>query len=754
MSYEGMSREALILRLEELERQGSLSSSSESFLHELRVHQVELEAQNQALREAQRDLEASRNRYSDLYDFAPVPYLTFDRRLRIVEANLTAAAVFGVERGQLVGTPLAALARGDLTTLFLHLHRCLESRAPTISELRFTTPSGLHDVRIVSTAVLDASGWAEGVRSAFVDIHALKATQQELERARANEADLRHRLEQVAAADIAITEAVATMPDSDLDTVLHVLVDEARRVTGALYAAVGVGIDETRSFAPWVFSGVDPEIARAIGRTPRPSGLLGEVARGTRCFRLRDVREHPSFSGFPGSHPSVTSFLGIPLRYAGRSVGTLYCAEKVGGGEFSEADEHSALMLAERVCVAIEIAQLIGRERHRSELLQASAAKLANKVTVRDTVEAVSELAVPRLGDACAVDLLDAKRVLRVAAIHHRDASRQAELAPLRETLPELPDEVTRPVLVDGRASRTPAAPPGGETIGAGSTLLLPLRRDGEVMGILHLAFAPPTSGRKHTEADVVLATEFAHHAALAIENARLHEAARRALASRDALLTYVSHDLGNFLNTIVFSARVLSRVLAEDRADARKPLDAIQQAGSRMTSLIEALRDAAMMDAGQFTVAPNPDEIGPLLAEACSTFQPRADEKRVRLELRVAEGLPWIPFDRERIHQVVGNLLGNALEHTPEEGRVTVEAAPWGGAGVRVAVSDTGPGIPPEDRPHLFERYWRGDATTRKGTGLGLFIAKGIIEAHGGALGVEGEFGHGATFFFILRGT
>jgi PAS domain S-box-containing protein len=748
-----MSREALILRLEQLEGQRR-ATESEGLLHELRVHQLELETQNQALREAQRELEISRNRYSDLYDLAPVPYLTLDRTAKILEANLTAAAVFGIERERLIGMPLVVLALDDPTTVFSHVNRCLESKVPTISELRLTTPSGLHEVRMVSAAVRDGSGKGEAVRSALIDIHVLKVTQRDLERARASEAELRRRLEHVGAAHIAITEAVATMVDSDIEDVLQVLVDQARVILGARYAAVGVGTDEGRPFAPWASSGVAPEVRQAIGRTPRPTGLLGEVARGRLPVRIRDLREHRGFSGFPPQHPSMTSFLGVPIRYAGKSVGTMYFADKVEGDEFTEDDEHSALMLVERVSVALEIAQLIGRERHRSELLEPTAAALAAKSDVQGTVDAISELAVPILGDACAVDLLDAKGALRVAAIHHRDASRQAELASLRETLSGLEDEVTHSVLVDDRAWKSAAAPPGGGTIETGSTLLVPLRRDGEVMGMLHLAFAGSTSDRRHADADVALAVEFAHRAALAIENARLHETTRRALASRDALLAYVSHDLGNVLNTMGFSVRVLSQLENKrDGGESRKPLDAIQQAVARMSSLVEALRDAAMIDAGKFTVAANPDQIGPLLAEACATFQPRADQKHLTLDLRIGDGLPWVPFDRERIHQVVGNLLSNAVEHTPEGGRVTVEASRGEGSGVRVAVSDTGPGIPPGDRPYLFERYWRRSTAMRRGTGLGLFIAKGIVESHGGGLWVESEVGRGTAFFFTLPG-
>jgi signal transduction histidine kinase len=158
------------------------------------------------------------------------------------------------------------------------------------------------------------------------------------------------------------------------------------------------------------------------------------------------------------------------------------------------------------------------------------------------------------------------------------------------------------------------------------------------------------------------------------------------------------------------------------------------------------------MVEAGTFSVAPSAEELGPLLADAHLTMRPRAHQKHLQFELHVAEGLPTVLLDRERIHQVVANLLSNAMEHTPEGGSVMLRAERRSGVAVLVAVSDTGPGISPTDVPHLFERYWRKDTATRKGTGLGLFIAKGIVEAHGGSLWVETELGRGTTFSFTLR--
>jgi signal transduction histidine kinase len=235
-------------------------------------------------------------------------------------------------------------------------------------------------------------------------------------------------------------------------------------------------------------------------------------------------------------------------------------------------------------------------------------------------------------------------------------------------------------------------------------------------------------------------------------EQERLIQDLRDQLDGRDELLACVSHELANLLSSILFNAEIASQPGPQgERRRAREYVQCIRRAGVHMAVLLQSLRDAAMLEADQFTVSPTADDIAPLLAEACALFRARAEARHVRLELRILGGLSRAWFDRERIHQVVTNLIGNAIEHTREQGAIIVETMPWECSTVRVAVSDTGTGIPPTDLPHLFERYWRTDTRAHRGTGLGLFISKGIIKAHRGELWVESRTGKGSTFFFTL---
>ena len=168
------------------------------------------------------------------------------------------------------------------------------------------------------------------------------------------------------------------------------------------------------------------------------------------------------------------------------------------------------------------------------------------------------------------------------------------------------------------------------------------------------------------------------------------------------------------------------------------------------MNRLIQDLLDVAKLEAGRVGIAARELDVPPLIAEAHDMLQSLAEEKSVRLDRDVAEGLPRITADAGRVLQVLSNLVGNAIKFTPEGGRIVIGAKPVV-AGVEFFVSDTGPGIPPDQLERIFGRFWQADAADRRGIGLGLTIAKGIMDAHGGRLWVESTLGQGTTFRFIL---
>ena len=226
----------------------------------------------------------------------------------------------------------------------------------------------------------------------------------------------------------------------------------------------------------------------------------------------------------------------------------------------------------------------------------------------------------------------------------------------------------------------------------------------------------------------------------------------QRAVRARDDLVAVVSHDLKNPLHLISIQAALVLRVLTPDDPTSRRTragLERIQRAVERMSSLIHDLLDLAKIEAGRFQVQRSPEDVRDMMEEALLILRPLAEAKRIDLAHEVL-GAPMIRADRQRIYQVLSNLIGNAVKFTPEGGRIVV----WVGtreSAVVVTVTDSGPGVASEQIPHLFDRYWQARRDARDGSGLGLFIAKGIVEAHGGRMWAESPPGSGATFGFTL---
>jgi signal transduction histidine kinase len=287
------------------------------------------------------------------------------------------------------------------------------------------------------------------------------------------------------------------------------------------------------------------------------------------------------------------------------------------------------------------------------------------------------------------------------------------------------------------------------QQLGWRSTLTIPLVARGRTLGAFILAYT--NSGRRYGPAELVLAEALAARAALAIDNARLYRASQRATEARDEVLAIVSHDLRNPLNVISLAASRLQRPHSTVEGDVwRKQLEIIRRSADRAVHLIQDLLDATKVDAGRFTVEQRLEEVGGLLDEAVELHRPLAEARSLRLERQVEDGLPPVMADRGRVLQVFSNLIGNALRFTPAGGSITLEARREGQA-VRISVVDTGPGIPSEYLPHLFERFWQAKEGAREGAGLGLPIARGIVEAHGGRIDVASAPGRGSTFSFTL---
>ncbi len=257
-------------------------------------------------------------------------------------------------------------------------------------------------------------------------------------------------------------------------------------------------------------------------------------------------------------------------------------------------------------------------------------------------------------------------------------------------------------------------------------------------------------------ERDLVLVDSLLEKSeALAADNARLFREAQEAVRGREQILAIVSHDLRNPLGTILLTAGVLSKKVVENERRRGLPLAVgrIKRAAERMLRLIEDLLDFASIETGRLAIHRQWEDPGGMVDETLTSFESALQEKRLQLTAEIQPDLPQASCDRDRILQVLSNLVGNATKVAEEGGHITLRAEARENE-ILFTVADDGPGVAQEDLTHLFERYWRSEETRYKGTGLGLAIAGGIVAAHGGRIWAESELGKGATFRFTVPTT
>jgi signal transduction histidine kinase len=413
------------------------------------------------------------------------------------------------------------------------------------------------------------------------------------------------------------------------------------------------------------------------------------------------------------------------------------------------------------------------KSEERQKLLATAGWVLAASLDVESTMATIAELPVPLLGEWSLLELLTPDGAMRRAAATHMDPHRHEDTAALLSKTAEPLDleptaassarvahEAEAQRITDIKAWLSANFPDAAsrsraESLGASAVLLVPLRAGGRAIGALHLVRTRP--GVAHSLEEQHVADQFAGLAALALENARLYQQSRSAVRERDEMLAIVSHDLRNPVNAIVMlTGAVLKREspfagAPEDAAPmARDEVEAVRAAARQADGLIQDLQDVSRISAGRLRVERRRVPAGDILKECADMFEPVMEDAALRFVRQVDNDLPVILADRHRLQQVLSNLIGNAVRFTPHGGEVVLTATRQEDM-LRISVRDSGPGVAPDDVPRLFERYWQAPRLLRAGSGLGLYIAKGIVEAHEGEIGVESEVGKGAEFWFTV---
>ena len=505
-------------------------------------------------------------------------------------------------------------------------------------------------------------------------------------------------------------------PDERLETVLNEVVESARALTGARYGAIAT-IDEAGAPQDFIASGFTADEHRNMVEWPDGPRLFEFCRDLPGPLRIPDVPAYVRSLGFsPDRLPSKT-FQGTPMRHLGVHVGNFYLVEKEGGEAFTDADERILALFAAQAATAIANARTHRAEQSARARLEALIETTPVGVVVFDVgtgdVVSLNREATRIVTSLCGPGQ-SAEQLLGVITCRRADGR---EIALDRLRLAQALDSAETV-----RAEEIELSVPDGRSV---TTLIN----------------ATPTKGPDGALASVVVTLQ--------------DLAPLRALdRMRAEFLGIVSHELRMPLTSIKGStAALLGAARPFAPAETREFIRIIDEQADRLIGRITDLFDAERLDTGTLSVSPEPSDVAVLVDRARTTFLSGGGRHTVLSDL--PPDLPRVMADRQRIEQVLNNLLANAARHAPESSPIRV-AAKRDGVHVAFSVADEGRGIPPERLAHLFRKYSAGASGApgagTGGSGLGLAICKGLVEAHGGRIRAQsGGPGQGASFTFTL---
>ncbi|MFP2907204.1 ATP-binding protein [Pyxidicoccus sp. 3LFB2] len=408
------------------------------------------------------------------------------------------------------------------------------------------------------------------------------------------------------------------------------------------------------------------------------------------------------------------------------------------------------------------------RGEERLAFMSEASRLLSESLDYEATLSRATELAVPTLGDWCMLDILEEgggiKRV-KVSCAHRSLDAQVRDTVRFPPAVTGHPGHAPSRALREGRAILVEDADDGYKqkvafspehlahmrAIGFQSMMSVPLVARGRTLGVI--TFLAITPGRRFTQADLETAEDLARRAALAVDNGRLYREAQQAVRVREEFLQVASHELKTPLTPLSLKLQMLARA-AEGFPRERFPrlssdVDMMLQQVKRLSSLMDELLDVSRINSGRFLLTLEVVDLCALVRDTMARFEPEVVRMGGRLVADLPEALVGV-WDRQRLEQVMTNLLSNALKYG---GGRPVHVRVWEDGGqARVAVRDDGIGISREALPRIFEKFERAVSDRHYGgLGLGLYITRQIVEALGGTIGVESAPGRGSTFTVTL---
>ena len=552
----------------------------------------------------------------------------------------------------------------------------------------------------------------------------------------------------------------------DLQQVLDRVMSQISR-SFAVERASLLLLDETSNQLAFAMNlGGDLEILQGFPLT-MGKGIAGWVAQTGDTAIVNDPNSDPRF--FPDVSKSlgfeVTSLLCVPLIIRGRTIGVVELLNKING-DFVQEDADRLLTLVPPVAIAIENAQLYG-EAQRQSAERLALCRVGQELrSLRTLVGSAEERSRPLLEI-----IRQASARYQTAALYTRQEGEwalqaQIGLSPSRSTperdahiIQRAAESADSVLIPDVRADDAYAR----FADGAVSAAIIPLRDwDGEMVGVLNVESRETLDG-----SNLDLLNAFAEQIAISLDNISLYQeiewANKHLVELNDARIEFVSsvsHELRTPMTSIKgYTDMLLSGMTGELTEPQRRFLSIIQSNADRLGILVNDLLEISRLEAGRIRLNLVPVSIGEVIYDTTTSLQGQLVAKRLSYETAIPAEEPLVWGDRDRLVQIMTNLLGNSVKYTEDGGEITVRvvAQPDSDelpAHVRIDVADSGVGIAPEEHYKVFQRFFRADhefVRDQVGTGLGLSIVKGLVELHQGRIWFESDIGKGTTFHFTV---
>ncbi len=519
---------------------------------------------------------------------------------------------------------------------------------------------------------------------------------------------LEARLSELVAAILRISE------DLDVDVVLQEVVDGARSLTGARFGAITT-LDDDGDFQSLLVSGTTADEQAELLSYPRGRELFGYLTGLVEPLRTPDLVEHLAAAGFEGFRPLIGAFIGAQIRVSDRHVGTIYIGDRERGEGFTRRDEEMLELFAKQAAMAITNARRYDAEQRAKADLEA-------------------------LVDTSPVGVLVFDERTRQPVTANREARRIFGIPDGQDPDPTLAQLTFRRMdgtMLPGRDLSVVRSARAGETMRAEELVIE--RPDGE--SVSALVNATPIRSEVGEVMSIVATVQ---------DITPLEELERL----RAEFLGMVSHELRGPLASIKGAAATAGAgSVVHDPAETQQFFRMIEEQADHMRDLISNLLDLTRIEAGTLSVTAGPTDVASVIEQAKNAFV--GSGHRIDVAVELAGDLPQVQADRQRLAQVLYNLLANAARHSRKWSTITV-AAVQQDQHVAVSVTDEGTGIAAERLPRLFTKFSRGDTAAgpndHRSYGLGLAICKGIVEAHGGRIWAASDGpGRGARFTFTV---